>query len=76
MIACYPDNKADADILSSLHTPSGVTVYPVLYPETVGLAVAKIMVVGDQDTRTAVCVYLRDLKQEIEEADRRLRNGR
>ena len=73
VIACYPDNKANEDILSSLHTPTGVTIYPVLYPETVGLSIAKIMSLSNPVLKIEVSNYLEALKNSIEESDKRLR---
>ena len=73
VIASYPDAKSDADIISSLHMPRGVTIYPVLDPENVGITVAKLMRDTDPDQKTRIQKYLDGLKSSIEDADARMR---
>lgn len=69
------DKFAGMDILSSLNMPSGVSPMVVLYAENVALAVAKIFGLKNKEVEDKVKEYQMMKKREVEEADRRVRNG-
>ncbi len=74
VVAC-PPNPTDADILSSLHRPSGITASLVLRPEDVGLQIAKYMAMDIDDIGIAelIRIYQIELRDSIEAADRKIR---
>jgi len=76
VIGCPPDARADADILSSLHRPSGITSALILNPGDVGLEAAKYMALADRELAAEIERYQAELRREIEEVDRKLRELR
>jgi len=66
---------AGMDILSSLNMPSGVSPMVVLYAENAALAAAKILAVKYREIEARIREYQMQKKREIEEADRRVKNG-
>ncbi len=77
VIACppYSDKFAGADIFSSLRMPSGVAPLVVLEPEHAALASAKILAIKNKDLQQKIKEYQDEMKREIEETDKEVKNG-
>ena len=69
------DKFAGMDVLSSLNMPSGVSPMVVLYAENAALAAAKIFALKYREIEEKVKEYQTLKKREVEEADRRVKNG-
>jgi len=69
------DKFAGMDVLSSLNMPSGVSPMVVLYAENAALAAAKIVALKYREIEEKVKEYQILKKREVEEADRRVKNG-
>lgn len=77
VIACppYSEKFCGADIYSSLRMPKGVAPLVVLEPEQAALAAAKIIALKDPEINNLIENYQRELKEEIEKADKELLDG-
>lgn len=77
VIACppYSEKFSGADLYSSLRMPKGVAPLVILEPEQAALAAAKIIALKDPEVKKLVENYQRELKEEIEKADKELLDG-
>lgn len=78
VIACppYSDKFAGADLYSSIRMPSGVAPLTILSPENAALAAAKILGLSNPVVQKRVSDYQEMKRNELEEADNNLVNGR
>ncbi len=75
VIACpvYSEKFGGADIFSSLRVPSGVGSVVTIEPEAAAIAAAKMLAVADPKLAKRVNDYQRKKKEEIEKADKTIR---
>lgn len=77
VIACPPPSEAfgGADIWSSLRMPSGVAPLTILDPENAGVAAVKILSLADPSLAKKIARYQEEKRNELERADREVKNG-
>jgi len=75
VIACPPDieKRGLAKMFSSVMTPTGVPVLLVTRPENAALAAVKILALSDPSLRPQIRRYINKKREEVIEADRRIR---
>lgn len=78
VIACppYSDKFGGADLYSSIRMPSGVAPLTVLSPENAALAAAKILGLSNPEIQKRIIEYQDKKRNELEDADNNLLNGK